>query len=86
MTPESLDWTILRAQFPEYPGARAIVRASLMRISDSCGYTVPQYEYRDQRDTLIRFSITKGDDSLRKYQNEKTARSVDGLPGLDPRP
>jgi hypothetical protein len=86
VTPESLDWTILRAQFPEYPGARAIVRVSLQRISDSCGYAVPKYEYRDQRDTLIRFSITKGDESLRVYRNEKNARSVDGLPGLEPRP
>jgi hypothetical protein len=82
VTPESLDWTILRARFPEYPGARAIVRASLLRISDSCGYAVPLFEYRDQRDTLIRLSMTKGDAHLQKYRNERNTRSLDGLPGL----
>ncbi|MEX5216045.1 MAG: pyridoxamine 5'-phosphate oxidase family protein [Nitrospiraceae bacterium] len=89
VTPESLDWKPLQARFPEYPGARAIVRASLLRISDSCGYAVPLYEYREQRDQLIRLSISKGDTHLQKYRNEKNARSVDGLPGLpglDPKP
>lgn len=86
VTPECLDWSQLRALFPDYPGARAIVRASLLRISDSCGYAVPQYEYRDQRDTLMRLSIAKGDVGLRQYRNEKNARSVNGLPGLEPAP
>src|SRR3954453_18703491 len=33
----------LRALFPDYPGARAVVRANLTRICDTCGYAVPRY-------------------------------------------
>jgi hypothetical protein len=74
----------LRRQFPDYPGARTIVRASLTRISDSCGYSVPQYEYVGDRDTLLRWAESKGPDALVQYRSEKNARSYDGLPGLDP--
>ena len=83
VTPDSPEWAPLRSTFPDYPGARAIVRVSLARISDSCGYAVPLYEYREQRDVLLCWMDTKGEDGLRIYQNEKNVRSLDDLPGLD---
>jgi hypothetical protein len=73
----------LRPSFPEYPGARAIIRARLTRISDSCGYSVPRYEYQEERDTLVRWTLSKGEDALDRYRIEKNSRSLDGLPGLD---
>jgi hypothetical protein len=71
----------LRGQFVEYPGARAIVRASLTRISDSCGYAVPRYDFAEQRDTLVRWTEAKGP-AIETYRREKNAQSIDGLPGL----
>src|SRR5207302_3167946 len=50
----------LRALFPGYPGARAIVRARLARISQSCGYAVPRYEHAGERDTLVRWTESRG--------------------------
>jgi hypothetical protein len=44
-TPGSPDWSQLREHFPEHLGERAIVSASLTRISDSCGFAVPQLEF-----------------------------------------
>ena len=85
ITPESAEWAGLRSAFPEYPGARAIVRAELSRIGDSCGYAVPTLEYREDRDVLIRYAEAKGTSGLQAYRDEKNARSLDGLPGLDPR-
>lgn len=73
----------LQTLFPNYPGARAIVRAALTRISDSCGFGVPRYEYIEERDTLLRWADAKGADDLRRYQLENNTRSLDGLPGLD---
>jgi hypothetical protein len=84
--PESKEWSSLRPQFPDYPGARAIVRATLARISDSCGFAVPRLDYVEERDLLVRFSDAKGPEGLQHYRNEKNARSLDGLPGLLPRP
>ena len=72
----------LRAHFGDHPGARAMVRASLTRISDSCGYAVPRYDFRAERDTLTRWAEAKGPSGLDTYRREKNTRSIDGLPGL----
>ncbi len=84
ITPESPDWSELRDLFPDYPGGRAIIRMSVARISDSCGYAVPRYEYTGDRDTLQRWAEAKGGMGLITYRREKNVRSLDGLPGLDP--
>ena len=86
ITPDSPGWETLRQGFPQYPGARAIIRTEVSRISDSCGYAVPRMEYLEERDVLIRSTEAKGEEGLKKYQHEKNARSLDGLPALDPGP
>jgi Pyridoxamine 5'-phosphate oxidase len=85
-TPGSPDWSQLREHFPEHLGERAIVSASLTRISDSCGFAVPQLEFVGPRDILTKSHEVKGIAGLQKYRNEKNARSLDGLPGLEPQP
>ena len=82
--PESKEWSELRALFPDHKGARAIVRASVTRIADSCGYGVPRYEFIGARDTLARSCEKMGDAGLLSYRTGKNARSLDGLPGLAP--
>jgi hypothetical protein len=82
LTPESPRWNELLPLFPSHPGARAIVCASLTRISDSCGYGVPRYDFVGQRDILERSAQAKGATGLASYREEKNARSLDGLPGL----
>lgn len=84
ITPESPEWESLRQGFPEYPGARAVIRVQVSRLSDSCGYAVPRMEYQEERDVLIRSTEAKGEEGIKKYQREKNARSLDGLPALDP--
>ena len=75
-------YQLLAPLFPAYRSARAIVRARVTRVSDSCGYAVPRYAYTGDRDTLIRWADNKGDAGLAQYRREKNARSLDGLPGL----
>ena len=79
----SAEYAKLKAGFPDYPGARAIVRVRVARISDSCGFGVPRYGYVGERDTLARWAESKGADGLRQYRRERNAKSLDGLPGLD---
>lgn len=76
----------LLPRFSEHPGVRAIVVVDLVRISDSCGYAVPQLDYRAERDILDRSAVTKGPDRLAAYRAQRNARSLDGLPGLPGRP
>jgi hypothetical protein len=61
---------------------RTIIVLDVTRIADSCGFGVPLYEYRGDRDQLIVSSERKGVDGMREYQQKKNAASLDGLPGL----
>jgi predicted pyridoxine 5'-phosphate oxidase superfamily flavin-nucleotide-binding protein len=72
----------LKTEFPTYDGARAIIRIHVSRIADSCGYSVPRYEYVEQRDTLLQWADRKGQQGIEDYKKEKNASSIDGLPGL----
>lgn len=81
--PETADWSELRPLFPPLAGARAIVRATVSRVSDSCGYAVPRFDFVDDRPTLTRWAEGKGDEGLREYQRRKNRRSIDGLPAVD---
>lgn len=82
VTPGDARWSTLRSSFPDHPGARAILCADLVRISDSCGYGVPRYDFAGERDTLSRSCAAKGEAGLERYRAEKNRVSLDGLPGL----
>lgn len=82
VTKDASGYGAIKALFPDHPGARAIVRADLSRISDSCGYAVPRFDYAGERDTLVRWAESRGRDGLSQYRSEKNTRSLDGLPGL----
>lgn len=82
LEPGDPDFERLQPLFPDLPGTRAIVRAAIHRIADSCGYAVPLYEYRGQRDQLVQWAERHGPDALRGTRQERNARSLDGLPGV----
>lgn len=83
VTPGSPAWAGLRNLFPGEPAARAIVRARIDRVSDSCGYGVPVMGFVEDRDTMRRWAENKGPEAVSAYQQEKNSRSIDGLPALD---
>ena len=68
--------------FPPKLGARAIIRVSLTRVQTSCGFQVPRYEYKGERDQLDRWAASKGLEGLLAYRAEKNSLSIDGLPAL----
>lgn len=84
LLPGSPDFDLIAQRFPPQPGCRAIVRARLERVSDSCGFGVPRYDYVGERDTLARWAESKGPDGLARYRDTKNRHSLDGLPGLMP--
>jgi hypothetical protein len=64
----------------EPPGARQMIVLAVDLVQTSCGYNVPTFEYREERDTLIRWAEKKGREGLESYWSEKNLRSMDGFP------
>lgn len=70
--------------FEVMPGARAVIVVRADRVSDSCGYSVPLYEFVAERSKLIEWAAAKTADELDVYRATKNVTSIDGLPAFDP--
>lgn len=70
------------ALFPDFPKARAIITADISRIQDSCGWGVPFYDFRGERDQLVRTNAHRTEAEWRERRYESNGQSIDGLPGL----
>ncbi len=64
------------------PGQRSIIVVHAQRVSDSCGYSVPLMDFRQDRTRLDEWAEARTEDELDEYRARKNARSIDGLPGL----
>jgi hypothetical protein len=73
----------LKTRFPDLPGARSIIRLNVTRIADSCGWTVPLYEFAGTRDYYDNYATKLGADGIRAGQLEANMYSIDGLAGLE---
>lgn len=78
--PGTPEWDELILLFKVYQGARQIIVAEITTVQTACGFAVPLYEYQGQRDTLLKWADTKGDDGLADYQRQKNMQSLDALP------
>jgi len=65
----------------EPPGARQIVRMAIESVQTSCGFAVPFFDHREDREVLTRWAENKGEAGLVEYRRAKNTRSIDGLPG-----
>jgi hypothetical protein len=70
------------------PAVRSVITVDVERVSDSCGFVVPQMDYVRERDQLYRYADNRlrkeGPDAVRAYVSANNAESIDGLDGLDP--
>ena len=80
------DFPEMLTMFPGFDRARAIIKVKVSRISDSCGWGVPFYEFKGERDQLKRWSENKEEDEWRAHRKKSNAESIDGLPGLSGEP
>lgn len=76
----SAEWREWSAHFPELPGIRQVVVGEVEGVQTSCGYAVPEMNLVGDRDTLLRWAESKGEDGLTDYRRGKNARSIDGIP------
>ncbi len=81
--PSHPEFTSLCSRFPDYPGVRSIIRINVQRIADSCGFGVPLYEFKAEREAMIKYANQKGPEGLAQYRLEKNSYSLDGLPAVE---
>ena len=75
LVPGDPEFERLSDLFPQHPGTRAVVKVSISRVSDSCGYAVKP------RDVLDKWTAGKTPEELTAYRAAKNQTSIDGLPG-----
>ena len=73
----------LAGEFPDLPGKRSVIEVAIERVTTSCGYAVPLMDLVDDRERLLDWAKSKGDDGVAAYWETKNAVSIDGLPGID---
>jgi Pyridoxamine 5'-phosphate oxidase len=76
----------LLAKFPasiaQNCGFRAVYQLDVTRISTSCGYSLPVFDFVKQRTTLDEYAAKEGPQGIFDYQTLKNSYSIDGLPSL----
>lgn len=78
--PDTPEWDELSPLFTLIIGARQIIVADIHMVQTSCGYAVPFYDYKSERDQLRKWSEHKGEEGLQQYWQEKNLCSIDKLP------
>ncbi|MBF0461007.1 MAG: pyridoxamine 5'-phosphate oxidase family protein [Magnetococcales bacterium] len=78
--PRDAEWTPLLAQFPDLPGKRQIIVATIDLVHTSCGYGVPFFTFQGERAQLLRWADKKGEEGIRTYWQEHNQTSIDGVP------
>jgi Pyridoxamine 5'-phosphate oxidase len=61
-------------------GTRQILSLSVEMVQTSCGFAVPLFDYKAERENLARWTAAKDDAALDDYRREKNVTSLDGLP------
>lgn len=78
--PGSSEWDEYAPHFTIYPSTRQIIIAEIDLVQTSCGFGVPLFEYKGERDIHFEWAEKKGSDGLQEYIKEKNLVSLDGLP------
>jgi hypothetical protein len=84
LRPGDDDFAALRPHFDLHTehGLRGIVDVALSRVSDSCGFAVPNLAYAGERGLLDEWAAHRSAEELDEYRCSRNATSIDGLPAL----
>ncbi len=80
--PGDSDWERLAFGFPDKVGARSIIVVNAERVSDACGFGVPEMAFVRDREQMDKWVDGKGPAGILDYQAHRNASSLDGLPGI----
>ncbi|PHS27785.1 MAG: pyridoxamine 5'-phosphate oxidase [Robiginitomaculum sp.] len=72
----------LLKRFPDFARARAIIIIDIDHVMDSCGWGVPFFEFKGEREQLQRWTEKMPYDDWTEHRFNTNTTSLDGLPGL----
>jgi hypothetical protein len=78
--PRDETWHAWYCHFQPTPGERQLIVLAIDTVQTSCGFGVPLFDFRDERNTLIHWAEAKGEEGLHAYRQQKNQESIDGLP------
>jgi hypothetical protein len=70
-------WDAVSGMFPQYMGARQVFVVTLDMVQTSCGYAVPHYQLKSERQTLTKWADNHGPEGVENYWREKNQKSLD---------
>ncbi len=70
----------LHSLFQSLPGERHIIVLHVESVQTSCGFAVPLFEFKEQRNLLTDWAAKQGEEGLKEYRRSKNKTSIDGLP------
>lgn len=82
------EWATYAPHFTIYPSTRQIIVADINLVQTSCGFGVPEFEYKGERSIHFDWAEKKGESGLAEYIQKNNLISLDGLPsnlGLAPK-
>lgn len=68
----------LLKNFDDIIGVRQIFALDIDLVQTSCGFGVPLFDFKGDRQTLNKWAVNKGDDGLKEYIRSKNSISLDG--------
>lgn len=78
--PRDKEWETVYSLFNSLPGERQIIVLNVESAQTSCGYGVPLYDLKADRETLLKWANKKGKQGINEYWQTKNLESIDGLP------
>jgi hypothetical protein len=73
-------WENLAQHFDIQLATRQIIVSDIHMVQTSCGFSVPLYDYKGERDHAQKWAENKGPEGLEVYKSDKNRVSMDGLP------
>jgi len=73
------EWQTLYSNFTALPGARQIFDVSVDLVQNSCGMSVPFFDFKEDRNQLKDWASKQGEAGIEKYWEKKNQISLDGL-------
>ncbi len=73
-------WAEYAHELPSVLGERQLVLFDIDLVQTSCGFGVPFYEFRGERDNMSRWLSGKTEADIERYWADKNQLSLDGLP------